>query len=277
MECIKHYNKPMNEHTIEYNTTFKVFPDGTKKVKYHNYSSSKGIFRGRGVSTKPTTDKKKYENLYKSKQRLIDLVYCNSLVSPWEYFVTLTFDPQKVNSYDYDEVVLAMHKWLDNIKHQNRNLKFILVPELHKSGRVHIHGLFKDCPNLKLVDSGKRKNCCKIYNIENYRYGFTTISEIKNQEAVSVYMAKYMTKELLNISGRHSYWCSQKLERPKVEYAHLTEDSLKFYIDRNDIKDYYENEKSIFFVIEGKISDTSGKSSHNLVNIIYIIPINKYC
>lgn len=247
MECIEHYNSPMNEHVFEYNTTLKIFPNGVQKVKHHKYSSTKGLFRGRGVSSKPTTDKKKHENLYNAKQRLIDLVYCNSLVSPWEYFVTLTFDPKKVDSYNYQEVVVAMGKWLDNIKHQNRNLKYILVPELHKSGRVHIHGLFKDCPNLRLEDSGKRKNGCIIYNITNYKYGFTTVSKIKNQEAVSVYMSKYMTKELINISGRKTYWCSQKLERPKIEYAHLTGDHLKFYIDINEIKDYYENEKTISF------------------------------
>lgn len=271
MKCIEHYNQPMNEHSIEYNTTFKIFPDGTKKVKYHNYSSVKGIFRGRGVSTKQSSEKKRYENLYNSKQRLIDLVYCNSLVSPWEYFVTLTFNPEKVDSFDYQKVVDAMHKWLDNMKHQNKDLKFILVPELHKSGRIHIHGLFKNCPNLDLVDSGYTKNGCIIYNINNYDYGFTTVSEIKNQEAVSVYMAKYMTKDLINISGRHTYWRSRDLEKPKIEYAHLNEDTLQFYINKNEIKDYYSNEKSIFFTFNDKISDISGKSANNLVNIIYII------
>lgn len=251
MECIKYYNEPMNEHTIEYNTTFKLFPNGVKKVKHHKYSSIKGLYRNRSSRIKLSSDKKKYENLYNTKQRLIDLVYCNSLDSPWEYFVTLTFDPKKVDSYNYQEVVTIMGKWLDNIKHQNKNLKYILVPELHKSGRVHIHGLFKDCPNLKLVDSGKVKNGCKIYNIENYRYGFTTISQIKNQEAVSVYMSKYMTKELIDISGRKTYWCSQKLIRPVVQYAHFDYNSLKFYINSSEIKDFFENDKTVSFTLNG--------------------------
>lgn len=247
MQTISHYNEPMNEHTKEYNTTFKIFPNGEKKIKYHTFSNIKGHYQPRKSGGGISSDKKKYENLYNAKQRLIDLVYCNSLIEPWEYFVTLTFDPNIVDSFNYNEVVGAMGKWLDNIKHQNKNLKYILVPELHKSGRVHIHGLFKNCPNLKLVDSGKKKNGCVIYNIENYRYGFTTISKIKDQAAVSVYMSKYMTKELINISGRKTYWCSQKLERPKIEYAHLTEDGLRFYIDGHKIKDYYRNDKTISF------------------------------
>ena len=239
---------PISQTVYEFNTRIKVFPDGVSKVKIHNYSNYKGLYRGRGLSTKPTSDKKKYENLYRSKQNLIDLVYCNSLVSPWEYFVTLTFDPQKVDSYDYDRVVEAMGKWLDNMKHQNKNLKYVLVPELHKSGRIHIHGLFKECPNLKLVDSGKYKNGSKIYNIANYRYGFTTISKIKNQEAVSVYMSKYMTKELIDKGCKKTYWCSQHLERPKTSYALFNEDTLQFYIEcSKEVKDYYENEKTICF------------------------------
>lgn len=155
-----------------------------------------------------------------------------------------------------------MCKWLDVVKHQNKSLKYILVPELHKSGRVHIHGLFKDCPNLKLEDSGRRKNGTIIYNIGNYKYGFTTVSKIKNQEAVSVYMAKYMTKDLLSIPGRKTYWCSQKLERPKVEYAHFNEDTLSFYINSADIKNCYTNEKTLIFTSTSeKIPDVRTISS----------------
>lgn len=251
MKTISHYNEPMNEHVKEYNTKLKIFPNGEQKIKYHTFSNTKGLYRPRKSGGNPTDDKKRYENLYNTKQRLIDLVYCNSLISPWEYFVTLTFDPEKVDSFNYNEVVGVMGKWLDNIKHQNKNLKYVLVPELHKSGRVHIHGLFKNCPNLKLVDSGKRKNGCKIYNIENYKYGFTTISKIKNQEAVSVYMSKYMTKELIQISGRKTYWCSQGLERPKIEYAHFNSESLQFFIDQKIIKDYYESDKTVSFSAVG--------------------------
>lgn len=239
---------PVSQVIYEFNTKIKQFPNGISKVKIHNYNNFKGLYRGRGESIKETSEKKKYENLYNAKQKLIDLVYCNSLISHWEYFVTLTFDPQKVDSYNYDRVVEAMSKWLDNMKHQNPNLKYILVPELHKSGRIHIHGLFKDCPNLKLIDSGKYKNGCKIYNIKNYKYGYTTISKIKNQEAVSVYVSKYMTKDLIDKGCKKAYWCSQHLERPKVQYALFNEDTLQFYIEcSNEIKDYYESEKTISF------------------------------
>lgn len=31
MNCTLHYNKSMNEHSFEFNTTIKVFPNGEKK------------------------------------------------------------------------------------------------------------------------------------------------------------------------------------------------------------------------------------------------------
>lgn len=247
VSVIKHYNKPMNENVFEYNTKIKKFPDGSGKLKYHTFSSIKGLYRkkGQGSSKSPTTEEdRKKDNLYNSKQRLIDLVYCNSIEEPWEYFVTLTFNPDKVDSFSYSEVVQAMHKWLDNMKHQNKQLKYILVPELHKSGRIHIHGLFKKCPNLKLVDSGKRKNGLIIYNLTNYKYGYTTVSKVQDQEAVSVYVSKYMTKDLIKISGKNTYWCSKHLLRPQIEYAHFNEESLNFYIDKYEIKDLYQNERT---------------------------------
>lgn len=251
VSTIKHYNEPMNEHVVEYNTKIKKFPDGTEKLKYHTYSSIKGLYRkGKGNSS-PTSESKKKDNLYASKQRLIDLVYCNAIDEPWEYFVTLTFNPEKVDSFCYNDVVCAMHKWLDNLKHQNKKLKYILVPELHKSGRIHIHGLFKNCPNLKLVDSGKRKKGIIIYNLTNYKYGYTTVSEVQNQEAVSVYVSKYMTKDLIKISGKNTYWCSKGLLRPQIEYAHFNESTLSFYIQNYEIKDMFksENTTSIFYKI----------------------------
>ena len=69
-------------------------------------------------------------------------------------------------------------------------------------------------------------------NIQNR---FTTVSEIKNAEAVSVYTSKYITKEFIDIPNAKKYWASKSLEKPKIEYAQLEESSLKFYIDSDKI------------------------------------------
>ena len=51
------------------------------------------------------------------------------------------------------------------------------------------------------------------------RFGYISIDEIKNKEAVSRYITKYITKNLENCVkevGAHMYYCSQGLKRAEV-------------------------------------------------------------
>lgn len=250
MGVLKFHNDKTHTIALSYNTVIKKYSDGTEKLKYHSYSTFKGLPNNKkksGGLSEEEKDYQRYKNLYKSKQTIIDLAYENSLDTPWEYFVTLTFDDKKVNARHYDYVVENLSSWLDNMKHQNRNMKYILVPELHKSGRVHFHGIFKNVSNWKLEKAYYpgtnrliKKNGLQIYNLTNYKYGFTTVSKVKDMEAISVYISKYMTKELIDQDFKKRYWCSQGLNRPKIEYAHFNEDTLKFYIDNHNLKDYKE-------------------------------------
>lgn len=246
--------KNTSTHTIlkAFNTSIKTFADGSKKIKHTKYNRFKGFSRkkGGGECTEEVKERLSYNNSYRTKANLIDLVYHNSLIQPWEYFVTLTFNPEEVDSLNYNVVSEALAKWLDNMKHQNKRMAYVLVPELHKSGRIHWHGLFRNVPNWKLTparnSSGKLiyKNGAQIFNLDNYDYGFTTVSKIKNQEAVSVYMSKYMTKELINLNYKKRYWSSRNLERPTVEYAMWNDETLEFYIKKCTVQ--YENNTALF-------------------------------
>lgn len=242
----------------EYNTVIKTYADGSQKIKSSSYSIYKGHSGKRNGSSKSDDEelkRLKYKNLYNSKSKLIDLVYHNSMISPWEYFVTLTFDPEEVDSLDYRAVSTALAKWTNNMKHQNPRMAYILVPELHKSGRIHWHGVFRDVPNWKLSPARSAKtnrliykNGVQIFNLDNYKYGHTTVSKIKNQEAVSVYCSKYMTKDMIDLDYKKRYWSSRNLERPTKQYALLDEETLKFYIDRGEVT--YQNDKTVCFEIK---------------------------
>lgn len=248
------------DHLIlaEYNTVIKTYADGSQKIKCTSYSNFKGHSGKRDRGSKSDDEelfRQKYKNLYNSKAKLIDLVYHNSMIEPWEYFVTLTFDPKEVDSLDYHEVSTALAKWTNNMKHQNPNMSYILVPELHKSGRIHWHGVFKKVPNWNLTPARSTKtnrliykNGSQIYNLENYKYGHTTVSKIKNQEAVSVYCSKYMTKDMIDLAYKKRYWSSRNLDRPTKEYALFDEETLKFYIDRGEVT--YQNDKSVFLEVK---------------------------
>ena len=245
MGVLKFYNCTNHQIAFSYNTKIKTYKNGEEKVTHHSYSTLKGLPNNKKKSGGLSEEEKEYQrykNLYKSKQNIIDLAYENSLDIPWEYFVTLTFDDNKVNAKNYDYVVEKLTNWLDTIRRKNLSMKYILVPELHKSGRVHFHGIFKNCPNWKLVEArtlqGRliKKNGVQIYNLENYKLGFTTISKVQNMEAVSVYISKYMTKELIDQDFKKRYWCSQGLSRPKLQYAYFDDFTLSFYISSHNME-----------------------------------------
>lgn len=267
MEVKKYKNEPTHLTVAGYNTSIKTFADGSKKIKHTIYNRFKGLSRKKsgGSCTEKEKEKLTRQNMYRSKSNLIDLVYHNSLVTPWEYFVTLTFNPEEVDSLDYSTVSEVLAKWLDNMKHQNPQMLYVIVPELHKSGRIHWHGLFKNVPNWKLVPARSEstgrliyKNGSQIYNLANYKYGFTTVSKIKNQEAVSVYMSKYMTKELIDLDYKKRYWSSRGLSRPTVEYAMWNDETLEFYIKKCTVT--YENDTALFLTEEVNIIETTETS-----------------
>ena len=193
---------------VEYNTVIKKFSDGTSHIRYTSYSNLKGQSRDaihNGSSTLEELDRYNTINLIRRRQSISDLAHENGCIIPWEYFVTLTFDDQFVeDSYSHEKVTEYLTRWLNNQKHQNPNMRYILVPELHKSGRIHFHGVFALVPNW-ILEQGRSaktgrliyKNGSPIYNLKNYKLGFTTVSKVKNLEAVSHYISKYITKDYL--------------------------------------------------------------------------------
>ncbi|MDD4152068.1 MAG: hypothetical protein PHR68_05620 [Candidatus Gracilibacteria bacterium] len=263
MNVLKLKNDVNHNIYFNYNTRIKYFANGIIKLKYTNYDITKGVSNiTKGVSNitnknKTSSEKEKlhqrYKNLYNSKSKLIDLAYNNSKITPWEYFVTFTFDKQKINRGDYNAISHVMRKWRDNVQHQNPNLKALIVPEPHDDGKIHFHGLIANAPNLKLKEARNiktnrliYKNGSKIYNISNFKYGFTECSQIKNQTAVSVYISKYMTKNLIDLDFKKRYWATTNLERPRIKYAYLDNDTLKFFIKDNDLKIDYVNDNGLF-------------------------------
>lgn len=257
MNVLKLKNSETHTILFNYNTTIKTFANGEKEIKHHSYSNNKGFPKQKEQGSKKSfnvekleksRERQRFKNLYRTKQNIIDLAYHNGLIVPWEYFVTLTFDDKIVNANDYDSVVQALHKWQDNMKHQNPNMRYILAPEPHPtSGRIHFHGIFANVPNWRLNEARNphtnrliKKNGLQIYNLENYKYGYTTISKVTNLEAVSVYISKYITKELIDLAYKKRYWCSQGLDRPLIEYAQLDTETLLFHINKDNLKNYKE-------------------------------------
>lgn len=157
----------------------------------------------------------------RAKRRVYDLAACNS----FDVFFTLTLNKEEIDRYDYKAAVRKLTYWLDN-RVRRRGLRYLMVPELHKDGAVHFHGL-ANSEALKLVDSGHKdkKNGKIIYHVADWKLGFTTAEKLTGEySAVCHYIAKYVTKQALEegtIGGRY-FFHGGALREPVYRYFHVS-------------------------------------------------------
>lgn len=169
-----------------------------------------------------------------SRNRTIQKVYEVTRSNMWEWFITLTFNPEKVNSFDYADVSKVLSQWLKHLKVRYApDLKYIIVPELHKSGRYHFHGLIADTGNMIFEDSGhKTFGGETIYNLGNYKLGFTTATKINDVSRASSYITKYITKDLCAITAnKKRYWCSRNLNEVDITDYCMTREEIETMLD----------------------------------------------
>lgn len=165
----------------------------------------------------------------RAKQKIYELARSNE----WEYFLTLTFAQDR---YNYDLLTEKLRNWINRTKKNYApGMKYIFVPELHKDGALHFHGIVANIGNLPLVDSGRKdKNGNIIYNIDCYKMGFTTATKVTDSGRVASYMTKYITKDLISYSkGKKKYWASKNLTKPCITDYHLENEDIQDFLFRN--------------------------------------------
>lgn len=207
---------------VIYNEPFKVKPGNGRKKSDHPKVTRSSLLR--------------------TKQLLTDLCIEND----FDLFCTFTFDPKRYNSKDILRCRTYMNTWIRNSKERHSpHLEYLIVPELHKSGAIHFHALFKHFEGV-LKDSKHCQNGRRVYNIRNWQFGFSTAVFIDNQEAVSRYIRKYITKDMILFPGRKRYFCSQGLKRPSKS-QNITLDwlkSVKCDFFKSQDAEYYSIKKS---------------------------------
>lgn len=224
--------------SITYNTRVRSFPDGSKQYyhssrNYHRAGDEEKLmlrlFREyqrefdlqNGIDV-PLHDgssvkRKECDNMKRAVQIVYNIAKCNEFT----HFITLTLDPAKVDRFDYESCSEAIQCFTDIMAHQG--CQWLIVPEQHKKGAYHFHGLvngpLKLSPaihpktGLPMLDKSGRP----IYNICNFKYGFTTATEIIHPGKCANYLTKYMSKKIEVPKGKKRYWASRSLERPVEE------------------------------------------------------------
>lgn len=186
-----------------------------------------GLF-GVPQGEKQSHEEKLKASLSRSKSKVLELAYCNT----WDMFVTITFSKEKVkNRYNIQETLTNLRTWLNNHKKRHCNeLKYLLIPELHKDGAVHVHGLiaginqdefkkFSDYSPDEIIKNDWQKLAEDgYYNwlpLEK-KFGRNSCGPIKSNEAVSYYVTKYISKDMVSAvteKNLNTYYASKGLKR----------------------------------------------------------------
>lgn len=199
----------------------------------------------------------------RAQKRLQDLIHCND----WSYFVTVTFDGQKIDRADYSKVIKKVNTFLSN-RVQRFGWKYVGVVEYHADHRgLHFH--FVVAGDVRVVDSGTvlrpKKPGVKnrpvfrttahrqgftddqlttVYNLPDWTLGFSTAIPVYGDPlALARYVGKYLTKsDSDKIGGRWFYHGGELLE-PVYKYDNLDFEAfdghLTFDTDGGTIKILY--------------------------------------
>lgn len=176
-------------------------------------------------------DSKLSDNISRAKNTIFELAFCN----PWDYFFTATLNPAKYDRTDLEKFHKDLTQWFRNYnKKYNIKIQFLLIPELHSDGKTwHMHGFLYGIPqdHLQLFKIGdtmgkalaeKVKNGDTVFNWSAYvnKFGFCSLEPIKNAEAASKYVTKYINKSLVSSVtdlNAHLYYHSRGLNKGTIK------------------------------------------------------------
>lgn len=170
-------------------------------------------------------------SLSRSKSRVFELAMCNEFT----HFCTFTQDEKKRDRFDLKEFRKDFAMLVRNLnrgRDENAKIKYLLIPEQHKDGAWHMHGLLmglttEDLREFTLAErlpERIRKQIAKgvkVYDWTRYRraFGYFTCTEVQSGVGCAKYITKYISKDLQKTvceSGEHLFFASQGLKSRDV-------------------------------------------------------------
>lgn len=177
-----------------------------------------------------------------SLQRTKTLISDYVLANKFDLFCTFTYDPEKVDSFNVEHAKRVFSKWLNNQRRLSPDFKYLAVAEYHKSGRIHFHALFENYTG-DLFKTDKKKNNRVVYNLSNWRFGWSTAIKISTKnngyEKVASYVKKYITKDMIFQSNKKRFFSSRNLKKPIKSYNnHHLHNDYPFFVESKDRFEY---------------------------------------
>lgn len=195
------------------------------------------LFPDPNRAPKPEFEKRKrseterFKNsISRARNRIFELAMCNEFT----HFCTFTQDKEKRDRFDLSEFRKDFAMLVRNINRdrpEDEKIKYLLIPEQHKDGAWHMHGLLmglkdKDLRRFTLSEripkaiKDQIRNGDPVYDWTRYRraFGYFTCTQIKEKNACSKYITKYVTKDLESSprkNGEHLFFASHGLKGKK--------------------------------------------------------------
>lgn len=207
--CAKSYSKKV----IACGDIIEVYEYALPILEDFDNSKSKG--KGRRCTADEAEQIKNRELvLHRARRDLRRLINSNiNMYGVGSKFVTLTFREHVTTfeqaNYEWKKFRQRLEDYLE------KYIRYVVVPEFTKIGRIHYHVVFFDIPyiqNKKLQDI--------------WGQGYVKINAIENVDNVGAYVCKYMTKgeeseekeqnsiENDRLKGKKCYFSSRRLYKP---------------------------------------------------------------
>lgn len=154
-------------NVIEYKRPFFINEGGTssnvdrrRKFKYDNTGDLQ-IARD-GVTFNDLIDS---DN--RSRRRSLDNFFGYAFSNTWRYFITITFNPNKINRHSREDINYAWKLLRQRLQYRNKDIHILIVSEEHHTdGCLHFHGLLGCCDLTDVLSLGiNNKKYLYDYNV----------------------------------------------------------------------------------------------------------------
>ena len=169
------------------------------------------------------------DNARRARQRVFDIAAMN----PFTHFVTCTLDKAHIDRFDEKLIGDKTQNFLANAA-QRHGLIYLFLPERHKNGALHLHGLIAgDLTYIraKSAKTGRPLSTMSgqpIYNMPQWGWGHSTAIPIYG-DGVTKYITKYVTKNHECLFGNYYYAGGKGLIRePEISYDKVEFEGLEF-------------------------------------------------
>ena len=204
------------------------------------------------IKPTPRSEGERFSNsVSRSKARVFELAMCNEFT----HFCTFTQDKKKRDRFDLAEFrkdFAMLGRNLNRARSEGEKIKYLLIPEQHKKGAWHMHGLLmgltaEDLREFTLAERLPKRireqleKGVRVFDWTRYRkaFGYFTCTEIESGIGCAKYITKYISKDLqktVREAGEHLFFASQGL---KGRYVIVKQSFDKCPFDNWDFENDY--------------------------------------